>query len=199
MTTATLVLDDTSPTPLTVRALLSSNASVSDAIEQVIGDEDITRIALRPVRRLTRSAIAVVDHEVAAMAEDLLDLDLGDLLIAGWRKYSELTDAARRTIAVAGSREIVSLAAHRMRSTSRPRLDLVVNGATLHSFEFELDLAFEVTALEAVVRAGTLLRLNGGRCVVTGALSFDGLRLAEQQRAVDLELFLPLNPPVPLI
>lgn len=200
MTDSTLMLEVTAPTtPLTVRALLSSDGSVSDAIEQTIGDEDITRTALRSVRRLTRSAVAVVNHEIAAMVEDLLDLDLGDLLISGWRKYTKLTDAARRTLAVAGSREIVSLAAHRMRSTYKPRVDLVVNGATFHSFEFELDLVFDVTALEAVVRAGTLLRLNSGKCVVAATMCLDGARVAGQRRTVDLELFLRLNPPLPLI
>ncbi|WP_328324477.1 hypothetical protein OHA70_33410 [Kribbella sp. NBC_00382] len=199
MIDSTLVLDVAAPAPLTVRALLAGNGSVSETIEQTIGDDDIARAALRPVRRLTRSAVAGIDHEVAAMAEELLDLDLGDLLIAGWRKYTELTDAARRTLAVPGSRELVSLAAHRMRSTYAPRVDLVVNGATLHSFEFELVVVFEVTGLEAVVRAGTLLRLNSGRCVVEATLSLDSLRLAEQRRAVDLEFLVRLNPPLPLI
>lgn len=199
MMDSTLVQNATAPAPLTVSALLSGDGSVADAIEQTISDEDLTGTALRSVRRLTRSAIAVADHEVAAMTEGLLDLDLGDLLLFGWRKYTKLTDAARRTLAVAGSREIVSLAAHRIRSAYRPRVDLVVNDATVHSFEFELDIVFDVTALEAVVRAGTLASLTGGSCVVTARLSLDGARLAEQQRTVDLELFLRMDPPRPLI
>lgn len=199
MMDSTLVQDATAPAPLTVSALLSGDGSVADAIEQTISDEDLTGTALRSVRRLTRSAIAVTDHEVAAMTEGMLDLDLGDLLLVGWRKYTKLTDAARRTLAVAGSREIVSLAAHRIRSAYRPRVDLVVNDATVHSFEFELDIVFDVTALEAVVRAGTLASLTGGSCVVTARLSLGGARLAEQQRTVDLELFLRLDPPRPLI
>lgn len=199
MTDSTLVLDVTAPAPVTVSALLSGDGSVADVIEQTISDEDVAGAALRSVRRLPQSAIASVDHEVASMTEGLLDLDLGDLLITGWRKYAKLTDAARRTLAVPGSREIVTLATHRIRSAYTPRVDLVVNGATLHSFEFALEIVFEVTALEAVVRAGTLASLNGGRCVVTATLSLDGARLAGRQRTVDLELLLRLDPPRPLI
>ena len=199
MTDSTLVLDVTAPAPLTVSALLAGDGSLADVIEQAISDKDLTGTALRSVRRLPGSAIAVVDHEVASMTEGLLDLDLGDVLITGWRKYTRLTDAARSTLSVAGSREIVPLATHRIRSAYTPRVDLVVNGVTLHTFKFELEIVFDVTALEAVVRAGTLVSLNGGRCVVTATLSLDGARLAGQQRTLDLELFLRLDPPRPLI
>lgn len=199
MADSTLVLDVTAPAPVTVSGLLTGGGSVADVIEQAISDEDLTGTALRSVRRLPQSAIALVDHEVASTAEGLLDVDLGDLLITGWRKYTKLTDAARRTLDVAGSREIVTLATHRIRSTYSPRVDLVVNGLTLHAFKFELEVVFEVTALEAVVRAGTLASLNGGRCVVTATLRLDGARLAGRQRTLDLELFVRLDPPRPLI
>jgi hypothetical protein len=42
------------------------------------------------------------------MVHGLLALDLGDLLIGGWRKYGALTAAARRTRAAPGSSLIPS-------------------------------------------------------------------------------------------
>jgi hypothetical protein len=141
----------------------------------------------------------VVDREIGTVTDGLLNLDLGDVLLSAWQRYAKLTDAARRTLAVSGSEEIVPLAAHTVRSTYAPYVDLVANGVRIHSFKFELEIVFELTALQAIVRAGTLVALRGGECVVTATLSLDGVHLAKKDRTVDLELMVRLHPPRPLL
>jgi len=200
MTVPTLIDDPIVRAPLSADALLfGSAAETVEALGDALNELGITRTALRSVRRLSTSAVAVVDHEIGAVTDGLLNLDLGDVLLAAWQKYAKLTDAARRTLAVSGSEEIVPLAAHTVRSTHAPHVDLVANGVRIHSFKFELEIVFELTALQAIVRAGTLTALRGGECVVTAALSLDDVQLAKKDRPVDLELMVRLHPPRPLI
>ncbi len=200
MTVPTLIDDPIVRAPLSADALLfGSAAETVEALGDALNELGITRTALRSVRRLSTSAVAVVDHEIGAVTDGLLNLDLGDVLLAAWQKYAKLTDAARRTLAVSGSEEIVPLAAHTVRSTYAPHVDLVANGVRIHSFKFELEIVFELTALQAIVRAGTLTALRGGECVVTAALSLDDVQLAKKDRPVDLELMVRLHPPRPLI
>ena len=56
----------------------------------------------------------------AAGADGVLALDLGDLVIAGWRKQGQLAAAAERTAANPGTSELVELATHRVSSVHHP-------------------------------------------------------------------------------
>ena len=200
MTAPTLIDDPIVQAPLSADALLfGSAAKTVDALGDALNELGTTRTALRSVRRLSTTAVAVVDREIGTVTDGLLNLDLGDVLLSAWQKYAKLTDAARRTLAVSGSEEIVPLAAHTIRSTYSPHVDLVVNGVRVHSFKFELEIVFELTALQAIVRAGTLTALRGGECVVTAVLSLDGVQLVKKIRPVDLELMVRLHPPRPLL
>ncbi|MFI7061815.1 hypothetical protein ACIBL3_12585 [Kribbella sp. NPDC050124] len=200
MTTSTLIDDPVVQAPMSADALLFGSATGAvKALSDAINERGTTRTAMLSVRRMSSPAIAVVDREIGSITGGLLNLDLGDVLLSAWRKYAKLTDAARRTLAISGSEEIVPLAQHTVRSTYSPHVDLIANGLLIHSFKFELEIVFELTALQAVVRAGTLTALAGGKCVVTATLSLDGAQLARKSRPVDLELMVRLQPPRPLI
>jgi hypothetical protein len=200
MASTTLVDDRPVHTPLTAAALLfGAGSQTAEALGQAISQRDATRTALRSIRRLSSSAAGLVDREVATVTDGLLDLDLGDVLIAAWQQHSKLTEAARRTLAISGSEEIVSLASHSIQSTYSPHVDLVVNGALVHCFKFVLEIVVDVAALDAVVRAGSLAMLRSGECVMTATLALAGGQLASARRTADLELIVGLHPPRPLI
>lgn len=200
MTAPTLIDDAPVHAPLTADALLfGTGAETAEELGRAISELDVTRSALRPIRRLSSSAVAAVEREIATVTDSLLDVDLGDVLLSAWQTYSKLTDAAHRTLAISGSEEIVSLVSHTVRSTYAPHVDLVVDGVLIHSFTFDLEIVFEVMPLQAVVRAGTLAALRGGECTVTATLSLDGTELAKTVRTVDLALTMRLHPPRPLI
>ncbi|MEV5961263.1 hypothetical protein AB0L70_05830 [Kribbella sp. NPDC051952] len=199
MTTTTLVDDRPVHTPLTAKALLfgAGSQTAEDALVRAISQHDASRTALRRVRRLSRSAAGMVDREVAAAADGLLEMDLADVLLAAWQKHSKLTEAAERTLAD-GSEEIVSLTAHSIKSTYSPRVDLVVNGELIHSFKFVLGIVVEVASLDAVVQAGTLTMVQGGECVTTATLTLAGVRLVGARQSISLNLAVHLQSPHPL-
>jgi len=184
----------------TARGVLFGDG-VGDAareLSRALSESDAALIAGQQLRHLSRSAAQAVDEEVGAVAADLLDIDLGDALVLGWRKYTALLEAARRTLASPSSEEVVELATHRVTSDFHPGIDLVIDGIRVNTFELHLALVFDLTGVSAVVRTGHLVAVRGGDCLVTATLTLEGARLAETRRSVDVAAVLPLQPPVVL-
>ncbi|MDO8145931.1 hypothetical protein [Isoptericola sp. 178] len=185
---------------MTARVFLLDDGSGRDTA-QVLGEavrrHGIGGAALQGVRRATTATREAVGSELAAVADGLLDLDLGDVLLRSWRSVADLTAAGRRT-ALAPGEEIVALATHRITATHHPRVDLSVDGVPLHRFTFEISLVAVLTGVAAVVAGGSLVAVRGGSADVTGTLSLDGVRLVERSRTLDVEALVRLRRPIPL-
>jgi hypothetical protein len=130
---------------------------------------------------LSRVGRSLVDQRLAAVADRMLDLDLADVLCKGWATYRKLTDAARQTIAVPGSEEVVELDSHRVTSAYHPFVQLLVDKDVVRTVRFDLVLVFEVEALLAILRGGELIAFRTGRCEVTAKLDCEGITLAGPQ------------------
>lgn len=189
--------------PLTARIFLLGESQGEDTPERVarsLNERGITGSAVEGVRRLSASARQAVEDEIATVADGLLDFDLGSVLVSGWRKYTELTCAAERTLAAPGSEELVILVAHKVSSTHQPSVELQVDGVKVATFVFELAVEFALTGVLAVVRQGELVALRGGECVITATLTYEGVPLVPQQkRSIDLAIVVPLRPAIPLV
>lgn len=189
--------------PLTARMFLLGESQGEDTPERIarsLNERGITGSAVEGVRRLSASARQAVKDEIATVADGLLDFDLGSVLVSGWRKYTELTRAAERTLAVPGSEEVVILAAHKVSSTHHPSVELLVDGVKVDTFVFELTVEFALTGVVAVVRQGELVALRGGECVVTATFTCEGVPLVPQQKkSIDLAFVVPLRPTIPLV
>lgn len=153
---------------------------------------------MRSCRKLSRSVLGSVDRQIGEAVEGLLDIDLGDALVLGWRKHSALVAAARRTRG-SPETEVVALATHRVTSSYTPTVDLRVDGVLVNRIEFELAAVFAVTGLAAVIGDGALAGLCGGRCLLTVTLSVEGAQLARRQHELDPALIVPVRPPLPLV
>jgi hypothetical protein len=185
--------------PVSVRALLFGEVAADDAaaaLARSLDDHGVVGTAGRGFQGLAAPARKAVDHEVAKVAMGLMEIDLGDSLVAGWRQYACLKDSARRTLQSPGSEEVVSLATHRITSGYRPRVDLFLDGVKVNSFEFELDAVFDVSGLAAVMSAGQLVALRGGQCQLAVRLRLEGLTLVERHRSLTPGWLVPLPRPV---
>jgi hypothetical protein len=185
-------------TSLTVRTFLLG-AGGDTSLGRKLTEQGVARSTLGGLRRLSAVALHTVDQEIGAVASGLLELDLGDILLAGWRKYSALTDAAKRTLAAPAGEEVLELATHRITSVYLPRVDLFVDDKKISTVEFDLTVVFDLTGLATVVKAGDLIALQSGECLVTATLSLETARLAEHRAKLDLAQQIRLNPPISLI
>lgn len=186
--------------PLSVRVFLFDDTiDTVDALTRSFNEFGVAQSAIQGLRSLSTSAFQTVNHQIATVANEFLHVDLGNLLISGWRKYTELTKAAERTLATPGSEEVAFLATHCVTSIHHPSVDLLVDGAKVHTFEFELKVVFDINGAGAVLRQGDLVALRGGGCVVTATLTLEKTRLkVERTGRIDLPLLVRLHRPLPL-
>ncbi|HEY3733895.1 MAG TPA: hypothetical protein VGL63_08255 [Streptosporangiaceae bacterium] len=124
--------------------------------------------------------------EVAGQAAGLLDVNLADVLVAGWREHDDLRAAARRTLAVPGSTELVKLVTHRITETQAPYVGVLVDGHQVATVRFRLSLGLEVSALLAGVSAGKLVAVHAGRCDVTAALAIQDIDIVTRRARIEL-------------
>ncbi|MFE3581087.1 hypothetical protein [Streptomyces vinaceus] len=178
--------------PLTVRdLLLGPEAQAPEALADSLRAHGAVTGLLPGVRGLTGAADRAVGHELAAVVNGFLDLDLVSLVASGWSKYRALKEAARRTRRSPGSEEVVALATHSVTSAHHPSVDLLVDGARAATVGVNLTVLFRITGLVAVVRDGRLVAAREGRLDLPAALRLrepiellpgDGIRSYESRR-----------------
>jgi hypothetical protein len=167
----------------------------------LFNEHGVVRSGMKGFRHLSGAAMRAVSRQLAEVALQSLDLlDLRDLLVNGWCKHKDLKEAAKRTHAVAGSEELVTLAAHRIDSSHHPSVDLIVKETPVHTCVFDVTVSFDLNGVMAVVRQGTLAAVRSGTCVLMATFAMSEVPLLPpQQRRVDLAKFITLNPAVRLL
>ena len=133
---------------------------------------------------------------VGRAAAEYLDLDVGEVMLAGWHKYHALIDAARRTRDTDLSLP-VDLAGTSMALRQHPWVEITWQGERIGEVRFEVAVDVEVLALEATVRHGSLVELTSGRAIVRVSLSTLGEKVGRQAKfdpvlVVDLGTGIPL-------
>jgi hypothetical protein len=138
--------------------------------------------------------------EVGRAIGGLVNLDVVEVLVGGWRKHRSLHAAAERTKANPNPGiEQVELASHRITTTHRPYLDINVNGAKVATVHFDLGLTLDVDVMVGTVHQARLVAVQGGRCTVTAGLGCEGVPLASRQVVLDPHLVLRLADGIPLL
>jgi hypothetical protein len=183
-----------SPTqPLTALSFLVGDAeNQAEALAHTLKRQGVLGSLGTRAVRMSQAGQAAAGDQVATVAQQLLDLDLGSQLVAGWGKHAAITAAVDHTLANPGSAEVVEIASHRITSISQPSVELLVNDVHVATIHFELRIQFLVNALVLTVRQGHLVSLRSGTCDVSGALAAEGVQLAAQQRQVELPLLIHL-------
>jgi hypothetical protein len=191
-------------------AILTDTATVCDVIFDGVPGEPVDALA-KSLREQAALAAAVpgftgfgsalrnaVGREMARRVSDLLGLDLGDLAIAGWKRYQRLMEAARRTYDAPGRTEFVEMVKHQIKSSHHPSIELFIDGRSAATIQVGLDVIFEMEAVVAVVKKGELTAIDSGKCTVTVMLDVAGAVVAKKQRQFDLPGAIRLRHGVPL-
>jgi len=180
MTTATTRPDTT------LTLLFGPDEQILDTLTHAIMSGGADGNLDRAVQKLPEATRGVAAREISAATADLLDINLIDLLIAGWRQYQDLTSAARRTLAAPGSTELVQLATHRVSVSQRPYVALLVDGHQVATVQLSLSVVFDVSAVLARVRAGKLAGVHTGSCDITATLAIDDIDVTSKQAHLEL-------------
>jgi hypothetical protein len=125
-------------------------------------------------------------HEAAVAAVGLLKVDLMEVLVTGWREHRDIFSAARRTLDMPGSKELVGLAPHRITTVQQPAVSILVDGHRVHTLQLGLSIFFEVTGLVAGIHAGRLAAIHAGRGDVGVALTVHELEVLTKRSHLEL-------------
>jgi hypothetical protein len=117
---------------------------------------------------------------VAGVAEAMLDVDVAEAALAGWRQHEELLAAARATAASRGRSETVDLSGHDVVGVWEPIVEVRLGDAPVARLVARLRLTLSVVGLSATVAGGRLTGLRAGRCEATALLALSGRPLLER-------------------
>jgi hypothetical protein len=177
--------------------LFGPGANAAEALaRQILSAPTGLDQALERLPQATRQAAV---REAAAAAAGLLDVDLDGLLLAGWRAHRDLTGAARRTLAVPGSTELVDLIRHQVSVAQEPSVAVLVDGRQVATIQLGLSVEFDVSALVAGIKAGLLVAVHAGSCDVTATLAIQGTGVLTATSHLDLPSVMQVSPGIPLL
>ena len=144
------------------------------------------RTMARAFERLPRVTREAAVREAAVAAVGLLKVDLMEVLVTGWREHRDIFSAARRTLDMPGSKELVGLAPHRITTVQQPAVSILVDGHRVHTLQLGLSIFFEVTGLVAGIHAGRLAAIHAGRGDLGLALTIHELEVLTKRTHLEL-------------
>ena len=175
-----------SPAHVSARSFLFPGADGVGELQRAMNAQGVARMVGVALGAASRGGCDAAALQMAAVVGGLLDLDLDDLLLQGWKTHTALVDAARRTVAAPGSREVVELAAHRVTSQREFHVDVMLERVHVARVHRKLTAEFVVAPLVGVVVDGRLLEVRGGESALTVTLSAEGKQLCQKAGALPL-------------
>lgn len=124
-----------------------------------------------------------VFRTVGAGIADFLRLDLGVILVGGWKKMAELRGYTDRSKYGPDETILVEITQHTVTSKHKPSLDIVINGEKIDTVEFKLKLTITIDGAVLTIRDGRILAVSPGACKVGGELKCEDYTIFKRDSA----------------
>jgi len=173
---------------ITVRAVLFGDGDPDGAISRTPGWRGVVDRIGDALPAVSAGGRQIVEREMTSALSGLLGLDVGDILVGGWRRHRAIVAAAHATRANPTATEVVQLATHRITTAHRPYVDIIVNGGKVATVHFDLGLTVDLDGVLGTVRQARLVAIQDGRCTITAGLGCEGLEIASRQAVIDPSL-----------
>lgn len=130
---------------------------------------------------------------------DLLEIKVDDVLLAAWKKASELRTVIEKSKQTPEETTYVELAEHTINSEHKPSIDVKLRGAKLKTIALLVQLGFKLKGFVLKIKNGGIIELQTGDCEVKGTIKFSGLTIAEKKLApIKLPFSIPIVVPAPI-
>lgn len=171
---------------LSIRTLLlGDDQGDFSALQNALSGHGVLQTCGKALSGLTGEAAHAVEKELASVTANLTDIDLGDVLLGGWRLQQRVRQAAEATLAAAGSEELVQLGPHRITSIHEPTIDLHIDSALVHTFHVKLEIVIDIDTAVLVIRGGCLTDLRCGDVKIACTLTLDKAKLLHKERCLE--------------
>jgi hypothetical protein len=164
---------------ITLWSILSAGAHDLDSILTRVLDPSNHGIHLTAATR--RAQVGQMKDTIA----DLLNVDLSELILEGWRKRSEVVGAMTRTSGGRASAERIDLAAQQIQIILEPTVDLLVDGKRVANIHVTVRVTCDIGPSVIVVRNGLIARATGENDAHV-LLMIEDAEVATAQRRVEL-------------
>jgi methylglyoxal synthase len=122
-----------------------------------------------------------VTDAVTSGLNQALTLELGDVLGKAWGGAAQVKAAIAATKKNAEAVAFVPLAPHRIATTHKPNVELLMAGAKISSLPFNVVLAMDLRGVELEVRGGRIVATRSGVMVGEGSILFSGAPILKAQ------------------
>jgi hypothetical protein len=112
---------------------------------------------------------------------DLLDLNVVDILLAGWAKYHEVQAQLEATRGEPARTVLVHLAHHTLASSHASSIELRAQGRKVLELSFPIELAFEIDAVELTIRNGRICEIRPGDVRARGTVKLENTVVLERK------------------
>ncbi|WP_216909590.1 hypothetical protein [Nocardia noduli] len=187
--------------PITAESVLfpaATHRARIDELARCLHERDVEQFALRRAPIVTTVLRSTALREITTALDRLLQLDLGGLMVRGWRRYDRLREAAIRTRT--GSTEQVELLEHEITHTHNPHLEISVDANPVGALDLELRIALLLRPLTATIRGGLLVALGPGDCTLSANVDATEVgRLLHREYTLPVATLVDLRRPIPLV
>jgi hypothetical protein len=202
MTAAVFLFGETKDS-VDVLARALQKQGVGGALQNAVSE--LSQAGRNAVKKVPSAGLKAVLDEIATEAYgQLLNHDLGDLVIAGCKKYEKLRTAAQRTLANRDSTELVELAHRPISSIHHPSVEVKWEPGDVYvaTVTFELSVKFDLQGI-ATVRHGRLVSISGD-CDAAATVGWcprpnESRLLAKREAHFQLPLLVRLGAGIPLL
>ena len=138
-------------------------------------------------------------RDLADAIPDLLQVDLGSVLVAAWKTQSELGRYTDATQYGPDETILVELTTHVVTSRHTPYLDLLVNDQPCGRLDFMVEIALRLQGIVLTITGGKICTATTGSCTASSRIVCAGERLSVRQSVpMPLPGTLVFDQPIPI-
>lgn len=151
-----------------------------------VPDQVWSKILLNPavIPVLASFALDIVDvvkTQIRDSIGTLFQMSLLDVLVSGWKKYDEVSNALEKSRQTPNDTVLQSLANQTFKSVHHPYIALYKDGTPVGKIEFETTVALNVEGVQLKIQNGEITGILTGSCQGSLQLAMAGQVLSEAQ------------------
>jgi len=176
----------------TLNTFFNTGAESTDWVSNITKSKEFVQARQRIAQELKGFTVPPSFYELMILKlTEAMDIDIGNILIWGWRKQREIVQYRNKENPPGGSHN-VPLLEHTLASKHSPTLQPVVNGVRLARLKFDINLKLKIYGAVLIIRDGKIMQVLTGNCVGNGSIAYAGFAILEKKTA-------PINLPGSLV
>lgn len=120
-------------------------------------------------------------ERLGARVLDLLDINVVDVLVGGWKAHRDVHRELDRTATDPSRTAMVQLTHHTIYSVHTPAIELRAQGRKVLEVSFPVELTLEIDAVRLTIRGGAIREIHPGDVKVRGTMKLENTVVLERQ------------------